>query len=354
MCRRFYRAGWPFATVDAADTCRFAPYSLVWNNTDQLDTWGQNMKQSSIVRRSRNLAGHISTVLIALLLADLVAAEPGTQGEIPAGYDRQKEGQGLLFLWREAETDESTAETAIEVGNVIFNGIAKFLGRDRVPSKKLVVVLDGSMFANGTRRIPRVDAQGRVLLYTTSAPMNQYMSVFAHELVHAIRYQNHLAGDASAVLGTGFFEEGFAEAVALQVEGHSDRYPYWGYSPAAINAHLIEEDLAIPLERLINEHAALSLKCELQSYPLRGSFLTYLHSLMGHESFLLLSDARSRKDTSFYEKRLAKPFAELVSDWRDHVLAQAEHIPDAEQQALDWLALNQQFGFKLCEKGADF
>ena len=293
-------------------------------------------------------------LLFGILSASPTVAGSETQGSVPEGYDQRQASNRMVYLWRSQETDASVAAAAIKMGDGLFDGVANFLGKERTPQEDLIVVLDGPMFTAKGRNIPRIDDDGRIYLYTMQAPMNEYMSVFAHELVHAFRFRDHFEGEQSAKLGTGFFEEGFAEAVALQVEGHANRYPYWGVSPTAINAYLIQSERVIPLDKLINQHAELTFKCEAQTYPIRGSFLSYLDGLLGREAFLAMADERAVRDTVFYEKHTGKVFGALQRAWQDHVMDQARELADAAEQAQQWVAMNEKIGISLCAKGVDY
>ncbi len=270
---------------------------------------------------------------IAMLSLSSLVAAADTQGPMPEGYDSFEDRSDILYVWNEAETSQEMANAAIERGDAVFEQVASILGDDRLPRQQLVVVLDGPMFSDNGRNIPRVDAQGRILLYSAFSPMNEYMSMFAHELVHAIRFQGHLGGDAASVLGTGFFEEAYAEAVALIAETRYDRYPYWGTSPVAISSYLIEQDRYLPFQQLIQNHAELSLKCEVQSYPTRGDFFIYLESILGRDAFLAMGDDQGTQDQEFYERWSGQSFSELVAGWQRSVQDRSRASNNAVAQA---------------------
>ena len=179
------------------------------------------------------------------------------------GFDRSKTTEHFEIVWNDSTASEEDAKLAAKETESDYDAIAGYLGVDRLPDKRIVVILEGDMFPDGGRRIPHVDGEGRVHLYRS--PTGDYLSIFPHELVHALRMSLPKRRAFYSVTGGGFLEKGFAEAVALIAEGSVDRYPYWGFEADVVAWHLVDSGQDVSLAALLSRHRELSLRCELQS-----------------------------------------------------------------------------------------
>ncbi len=228
-----------------------------------------------------------------------------------------------------------------------YDAVASFLGASRLPSAPIEVVFEGDMFVAGQRRIPHVDALGRVHLYRSPGPKGSYLGSFPHELVHALRA---IIPDRMRLLaqhGARFLEEGFAEAVALEAGRSIDIYPYFGTEPDAVVAYLLDTGRDVPLRSLLERHRELNLSCEMQSYPLRASFMRYVARKVGQERFIELAYSRGPFGARMYEEATGLAFDELVSAWRDDALARAG--ARAVELGRAWETTFTGFGLRLCD-----
>ena len=276
-----------------------------------------------------------------------------TLGSVPSEFDQTKGTKHLVVVWNDSTASvEEADEAAVEVERV-YGLISDYLGRDRVPGSKIIVILEGAMFAEGQRRIPWVDWEGRVHLFRSPGPTGEYLSIFPHELVHALRAEQPNRKATLAKTGGRFLEEGFAEAVALIAEGGINRYPYWGTEPDVVVWHLMSSKLEVALEALIERHDELSLKCELQSYPLRGSFFRFLEKKVGREKLLELAYRQGPFGIEVYEKAAGTEFAELVDEWRGEIEARSKSIPEILEKGKTWQTMVEGFGLRLCRPGEE-
>lgn len=301
-----------------------------------------------------NISRNAFLLLLSVLTISFSSTAQTTLGTLPYEFDQTKETPHLVVAWNDSTASVHEAEeTAVEVERV-YGLISDYLGRDRVPDSKIIVILEGAMFAEGQRRIPWVDWEGRVHLFRSPGPTGEYLSIFPHELVHALRMEQPNRRATLAKTGGRFLEEGFAEAVALIADGGINRYPYWGTDPDVVVYHLMASQLDIPLEALIDRHSELSLKCELQSYPLRGSFFRFIERKVGRAKFLDLAYSEGPFGPEVYEDATEEEFAALVEEWRGEIENRSKSIPEVLEIGIAWQTMVEGIGLRLCKPGEDF
>jgi len=120
--------------------------------------------------------------------------------------------------------DETTSDeiVAAEVkGEGFYAAIRKLLGQE--PKNKITILMRGpAEQSDGSRGYPRVDAWGRIHLFKFGPNLESYFSALAHEMVHVFRF--HLRAGAD-----WFFEEGFAEFIALRIDPSLRGFPWYGF-----------------------------------------------------------------------------------------------------------------------------
>ena len=189
-------------------------------------------------------------VVIPLGLHPAGAAEP-------PDLQLRMETDRLVIEWREGETREAI-EAARAEGERFHAAISKLLGHG--PGKKITILLMGpAEQPDGSREYPRIDSGGRILLYRFTPEAHGYLSALAHEMVHVFRHDRRAGAD-------WFFEEGFAEFVAREVDPSMRGFPWYGYPIAVAAGQWVAGGEDIPLTTLRERHRALNQPWKAQSY----------------------------------------------------------------------------------------
>ena len=272
----------------------------------------------------------------ALMAAALLVAHPNSvlaqttaDRDLAASLelDGSLETDRFAVFW---STDEGTADQArdfLRIAGGYYEGVASLVGPSRTPDRRIVVLLGGPGQApDGTWRFPHVDRQGRVFLYRYTPEFSDYPVEAAHELVHAFRR-------AAGFWFGGFWEEGFAEAIAMQVDPGDVGFPRYGYPIVVTAGHLLAWDEYIPLRQVRTRHRDLGRRCQLQSYLERASFFDYLVGLEGVETLIeIVYGARAPTDEDL-TREYGMSFDELVADWETKLAADYAAWPDADSLA---------------------
>ncbi len=284
---------------------------------------------------------------VKLLLA--VASSSVFQATVLASQERLEpahrvETGKFVLEWRDAPGAEEITAVRAEVQKFYIR-VAAMLGVD--PGRKVTVVLGGNaQRPDGTWEYPRI-SMGRVLLFKYVPDFTNYYSALAHELVHAFR-----VGRAASV--DWFFEEGFAEFVALRVDSSLAGFPWFDFPVTLVAGQWLANGEAIPLTVLNERHRELNLKCGAQSYALRSSFFDWLGRTVGDSVLIEAANSRSALRPGDYEEFFGRPFEELASAWRTELLAAYRAIPDVQAVAVRYRRKSPIQYQHVCSSPADF
>ena len=261
------------------------------------------------------------------------------------GLDGSLETERFAVFWY---AEEASSEQVRELTGVLdgyYEGISALVGPERTPQRRIVVVLGGhGQASDGTWRFPHVDRAGRVFLYRYSAAFSAYAVEAAHELVHAFRR-------AAGMWHSGFWEEGFAEAIAMAADPGDVGFPRYGYPLTVAAGHLLAWDQYLPLAEVRTRHRELGRRCQLQAYLERAAFFDYLVKLKGVEALVELSFQQSSPGDNDYVRVYGKRFNELVPDWEAQLLSDYRAMPDADEEARRYRAEPPIAARQVCEAG---
>jgi hypothetical protein len=211
-----------------------------------------------------------------------------------------------------------------------------------------VVVLEGpAERPDGSRGYPRVDSWGRVHLYRFGPTPDTYVNALAHELVHVFRIHRSPHHD-------WFFEEGFAELIARQVDDSLAGFPWYGFDPTVAAGQWFATGEAIPLQAMRDDHEGLNLPCKAQTYSLRASFFIYLADRFGIEAIVAMAAEDEAGALEAYEQHLGASFDALVADWEAWLLAAYGKLDDAEEQGQRYREESSIQYMPVCREGADY
>ncbi len=279
--------------------------------------------------------------LSTILLFGLGAASPSPASALDAG---RVQTEHLVIEWGDGALD-GEIESAKTNGEKFYVAVRDMLGYE--PPAKVVVVLGGPFEQDGKRLHPRVDAFGRILLYKYEESGSSYFNALAHEMVHVFRFGRAASAD-------WFFEEGFAEFVALRVDPSLDGFPWYGFPVAIVAGQWVVSGEDIPLEALRTQHNALNLPCRAQAYSLRSAFFEYLGRTHGDDGVIAMSKEEHAGAVADYQKFFGKDFSSLATEWHGALRAQFEAIPAHEELARRFRKESPMQYQPVCEKGKQF
>lgn len=265
---------------------------------------------------------HSGLTLTALVLvAGSAIAEEKTMS-----LDQVREGEHFDFYWATGDIGPEGLEYGVSQAETYYEGVRDVLGY--APASKLQILLLGPAEVEGKRRgSPHVDSQGRIHLFRYGPTYHGYFGALPHEMVHSFRIQRAPHED-------WFFEEGFAEFVALRVGKSMKGFP-WYETPVSVAAGtwLVSDDEEIPLRLLRDRHSDLNMACRAQSYTLRSSFFDWLGRTYGDEVLLQMASRENAGALEDYEALFGKSFDALAAEWREAALKAYRTVSDADRLA---------------------
>ena len=280
------------------------------------------------------MRGLTITIIAFTLALSSRAAENG---------QRRVETEHLIIEWAEGESMRAV-ELAEVVGEKFYAEVAEMLGYE--PPAKVTVLLNGDAERpDGSWGYPRVDSFARIHLYRYTSEDDSYFNALAHELVHVFRF-----GRANK---DWFFEEGFAELVALRVDESLDGFPWFGFPVDLVAGQWLAGGAGIPLMKLQQDHRALNQPCKAQSYSLRSAFFDWLATTYGDDTVLEMASEERAGKLKDYKRFFGSGLGELEQAWETALLAQYEALENAQ-------ALTQQYRRspikyqRVCKSGKDF
>lgn len=277
-------------------------------------------------------------ILITVLCLTLPQADAIAQTE------NRAETEHLVVEWVDG-TSETEIAAARSEGEKFYAAVASLLGG--VPDHKIVVMLRGpSEQPNGRREAPSVDALGRIQLFKFDPAGHSYFSALAHEMVHAFRF--------SRPDKDWFFEEGFAELIALRVDPSLAGFPWFDFPVDVVAGQWIVRGEDIPLALLQGRHAELNQPCRAQSYGLRSSFFDYLGRAYGDETLIAMASREKAGSAQDYEQFFKKPFDALETEWREALLASYRKIENADALAARYRQESPIQYAPVCKRGEQF
>lgn len=282
----------------------------------------------------------VSLLVIASVFISTAAIsqESGTQGYFV-------ETERFVLEWRDVPDSTEVEAVTVEAKN-IYERVVEILGVR--PVGRIAIVLGG--FAErpgGIREYARVDSTGRILLFKFVPDFNNYFTALAHEMVHVFRFDRRWTAD-------WFFEEGFAEFVALRADPSLAGFPWFDYPVALVAGQWVAEGADIPLILLREHHRDLNLKCGAQSYALRAAFFDWLGRTFGDEAVLQAANEANAGALEDYERFFGKPFEQLAVDWRKDLLADFREIHDGDALAKKYRTESPAKYQRVCIDSKDF
>lgn len=240
----------------------------------------------------------------------------------------EAEGERLHIVGNGLTSSAGEVESLLDEGEKLLTDIAALHPPDVVLDEEVRVELHG----NFRRTSPYVDDDGTVHLWRFSEAEGGYRAMYAHELVHAIAYDNLVAPALEQSTFAGFYLEGWAEYVALLVDPGKTGFSLFGFDEDVVVGHWLKQG-GPTLAEYRDRHEELSLRCQGQSYILRASWFRYVDETLGREVLLDLAAARETLDPQAVEHVLGASLEQVDADWLAWATARYDAHPDADAQA---------------------
>jgi len=282
------------------------------------------------------------SIVLSLVAIAVAASSAASEAGVPA-Y-RAETGHCVLE-WSD-KPDSAEIEWMSREAATLYRRVAELLGEQ--PADKITILLEGpAERADGRRDYPRVDSQGRIHLFKFGPDAGSYLSALAHEMVHAFRIDRIRTAD-------WFFEEGFAEFVALRADPSLAGFPWFDFPVTIVAGQWVAAGQGIPLSALRERHGQLNMACRAQSYSLRSSFFDWLGRTHGDKVVIATAKMQPAGSLTDYEKFFGKPFEELEREWRKALMAEYRAIPDADVLAKEFRQASPIQYQPVCSAGKDF
>ena len=282
-------------------------------------------------------------MLLRILQAILVLLPVTAQAQ--AATSHRVELDHVTLQWTEKPSDEEINGVTQEVLRQHAR-VAELLAVE--PPAMITIILGGpAEQPDGSWQTPRVDWLGRVLLFRFTDEYTNYFSALPHELVHAFRFGRRMDAD-------WFFEEGFAEFIALRADSSLAGFPWFDYPVPIVAGQWLASGEAVPLALLREQHKQLNKACRAQAYALRSAFFVWLGDSFGDDTVLQVANQTPAGALGDYEQFFGKAFDELVTEWRAAALAEYENIDDAPEQARRFRTQSPIQYQNVCAQGEDF
>ena len=255
----------------------------------------------------------VASVLVSVLLPAAELAAQATSGS-----------EHFDIEWRETY-DADTRASLEAASDRMWSAVTSFIGES--PDQKVRLVFGGpSEQPDGRRDYPRVDGNGTIYLFRFTDDPANHLNALDHELVHALRIDRRQRAD-------WFFEEGFAEFVALRSNASREGFPWFGYPVELVAGQWVASGEDLDLVALRDRHRELNGACRAQAYALRSSFFTWLGDTYGDEIVLTAAAERPAGGNGSWVRHFGAPLATLAERWRTDLSAAFKALPDARASA---------------------
>ncbi len=239
----------------------------------------------------------------------------------------EAQGDVLHIVAKRRHASKKEIRSMLEVGEALLPEIAALHPEDIVMDDAIRVELHGRYGES-----PYVDDEGTVHMWRFSEAEGGYHALYAHELVHAIAYDDLVGPAADDIENSGFYLEGWAEYVALQVDPGKTGFSLFGFDEDVVVGHWLLEG-GPTLADYRTRHEELSLRCQGQSYILRASWFRYVDEELGREVLLDLAAGREGWDREAVEAVLGASLEQVDADWEAWARARYDAYPNADAEA---------------------
>lgn len=245
----------------------------------------------------------------------------------------EAQGEILHVIGTSPGSSKQAVQSMLEIGEALHPDIAAMHPEDITLDDAIRVELHGR-FRNTS---PHLDDEGTVHMWRFSRAEGGYRAMYAHELVHAIAYDDLVAPALEASDFAGFYLEGWAEYVALLVDPGKTGFPLFGYDEDVVVGYWLQHE-GPTLADYRARHEELNLRCQGQAYILRASWFRYVDEELGRDVLLDLAAARDGLDPEPVEAVLGASLEQVDADWAAWATARYEAHSDRDAETEGYLA----------------
>lgn len=260
----------------------------------------------------------------------------------------KQESVHFLFVSTTDHATETEMTAGLSLAEGLFSDISAFVGPDHVPTERIRVVLEGDQTTRGSY----VDFDG-VHLFRYPPEDGGYWAVLAHELVHAFGVEWFIAHATWDWPTYGFFDEGFAEYVAQEVDPNKKGFPFFGYPEDVVaGSWMMSPGAWIPLPTLRLQHTPLNDSCNLQAYTLRASWFRYVGEALGREAVLRIAYPDVEPTSEVVQALTGRTLEELDAEWEAWIRIRYSESPNADSLAASYATRTP--WYQACIAGTDY
>lgn len=188
------------------------------------------------------------------------------------------------------------------------------------------------MEGNFVEQGPYFDNLG-IDLFRYSTSENGYLSLLAHELVHAFHEDYYIQYDPYRWEIYPYIDEGFSEYIAQLVDTSKTGFPWYGFNEYAVVGNLVLSENYIPQHVLRDQHFEINDQCNIQAYTQRSSWMRYIDETCGRETLLLLYYPEVEPTNDFFIDTLGVDLAIVDTAWASWVVEKYNNTPHASEIA---------------------
>lgn len=257
-----------------------------------------------------------------------------------------RSSEHFLFVSTTEDASEAEMDEAMVRGELLFGRIAEFVGHQ--PEETIRVVFEGDQTSRGSY----VDFDG-MHLYRYPDADGGYWAVIAHEMVHAFAVEWFIAHSAWDWPSYRFFDEGFAEYVAQEVDPGKTGFPFYGCEEDVVAGQwLTIPGAMIPQSTLRSRHAQLNDRCNLQAYSLRASWFRYVDDTYGRSALLRMVYPEVEPTTDLVEEITGDGLPKIDREWESWIRSRYAAHPDTVEVGQAYA--NRTSWYDLCLEGEEF
>jgi hypothetical protein len=212
-----------------------------------------------------------------------VGAACGDDGARPT-EDLRVETAHIVVVASPSRATMAEVDAVAQRAETLFGAIASYVGPARTPDERVRIILEGDVTSAGSY----LDVDG-IHLARYSEAEGGYLAVLAHELVHAFGATWFIEHEAWDWPTYRYFDEAFAEYLALEVDPGKTGFPFFGFPEDAVVGHWVAAGQSVPHSALRSRHEGLNDRCDLQAYTLRASWMRHLAERAGRAAVLAVA-----------------------------------------------------------------
>lgn len=285
----------------------------------------------------------VSSRLFFLVLPQILACSSVADAPV----ELRRESAHFSFESTTEHASDAEISDGILRAEQLFEKIAAFVGLEHTPTARIRVVLEGDQTTRGSY----LDVDG-IHLFRYPTDEGGYRATLAHEMVHAFGASWFIAHAAWNWPTYRFFDEGFAEYVAQQVDSSKYGFPFFGFPEDVVAGYWLVSGRMIPFSDLRQRHDPLNDRCNLQAYTLRASWFRYFDTLLGRPAVLRIVYGDREPTTDVLQQEVGVSLEELDHQWQSWISARFNTTPGADElgraftQRASW--------YHACVSGIDF